>query len=1132
MKLTNVAIDNRTSVFILILIIIILGVSAYLTLPRESAPDISIPLVIVSTPYIGVSPEDIESLVTKKIEKEINGISEVKNITSSSFEGYSLIRVEFESGYNIDDALQKVRDKVNKAEPELPPDVEKPEIIEINFSEFPILTLNIAGPYGLVKLKDIAEDLKDEIEKVSGVLDIKINGGIEREVKIDVDLNKLNHYNVRFDDILNAINNENKTIPGGSIDVNNSSFLVRIPGEFNKPYIIENIIVKLHEGQPVYVKNLADVTYGFKDRTSFARLNANDAVSVDVTKRVGENIIRIADDVKAIIAAKEKELPADLQLYISTDYSKDIKKQVMELENNIFSGLVLVVGVLFFFLGVRNAMFVAIAIPLSMLISFFILQAMNVTLNFVVLFALILALGMLVDNAIVIIENIYKFLEDGESLLNAAKKGSAEVAWPVLTSTMTTVAAFFPLLFWTGVTGEFMFYIPLVLIITLLSSLFVALIINPVVASVLMKLEKPGDKPETFIQKLTYPFNRTTHFFVDVLLPKILELYKEFLEKALGAPRPKGRRINYRNWFGLLAIVLYFFIIGSVSSILPGLLLILVSIALGIGILVLFTNSRLRVLWATFLILLNITEFYCVLGHGVEFFPSVQPQRIYISLESPSGTNINMSDNIVKSIEKKLAEFNSKDIKDVLAVVGASSNPFDGGSNSTPNKSTITIQFVDYETRAQSSSKTMEEIRDIVLRTAGAEVLVKKEDVGPPVGPPVNIEISGEDYTTLGNYASLVSDRIKDVPGLVDLNDDYDAGRPEVRVDIDREKAALYGMNTGMVANAVRTAINGATASKYRVDEDEFDITVRLRKDQRNNLDALKNLKIIYNNDKGKTLSVPLIAIADIEQSKGPGAIKRKNLKRVITVTANTQEGFNANEVLDNVKAQLADLKLPPGYFISFTGQNEEQDKASAYLGKAFSIALLMIFMILVIQFNSLSQPLIIMSAVIISLIGVFIGLILYAMPFGIIMTGIGVISLAGVVVNNNIVLIDYINVLRRRGLSRREAVVNAGLRRFRPVTLTAITTILGLIPLTFGFGFDMYSLSFTGGGESAEFWKSMGIAVIFGLAFATVLTLVIVPVMYSALDDLPDAVKQLWEMIKSSINRLIRFITRKPAQV
>lgn len=1130
MKLTNVAIDNRTSVFILVLIIIILGVSAYLTLPRESAPDISIPLVIVSTPYVGVSPQDIESLITKKIEKEINGISEVKNITSSSFEGYSLIRVEFESGYNIDDALQKVRDKVNKAEPELPPDVEKPEIIEINFSEFPILTLNIAGPYGLVKLKDIAEDLKDEFEKVSGVLDVNINGGVEREVQVDVDLNKLNHYNIRFDDIINAINNENRTIPGGSIDVNNSSFLVRIPGEFDKPYIIENIIVKLHEGQPVYVKNLAEVKYAFKDRSTFARLNSNDAVSVDITKRVGENIIRIADDIKAIIEDKRQELPGDLQLYISTDMSEDIKKQVMELENNIFSGLVLVVGVLFFFLGVRNAFFVAIAIPLSMLISFFILQAMNVTLNFVVLFALILALGMLVDNAIVIIENIYKFLEDGETLIDAAKKGAAEVAWPVLTSTMTTVAAFFPLLFWTGVTGEFMFYIPLVLIVTLLSSLFVALVINPVIASALMKLEKPGDSSKTVFQKITRPFNRVTHYFVDILLPRILTRYKKLLEKALDKPRPKGRKIHLRNWLGLISILVFFFIVGSITEFVSGVVLILISLVLGISIILLFTNNRLRVLWGTFLLLLNITEFYGVLGHGIEFFPDVQPQRIYINIESPSGTNINMSNNIVKSIEKKLTELNSKDIKDVLAVVGASSNPFDGGS-STPNKSTVTIQFIDYSDRSQSSMKTTEEIRDMVLQTAGAEVLVKKEDVGPPVGPPVNIEISGEDYQMLGSFASQVREIIKSVPGLVDLNDDYDDGRPEVSLRIDREKAALYGMNTGLIANSVRTAINGATASKYRVDEDEFDITVRLREDQRNSVDALKNIKIIFNNDQGKTINVPLIAIADIEQAKGPGAIKRKNLKRVITVTGEAQEGYNANEILDSVKSSLASFRLPPGYAIDYTGQNEEQDKASAYLGKAFSIALLMIFLILVIQFNSLSQPLIIMSAVIISLIGVFIGLILYGMPFGIIMTGIGVISLAGVVVNNNIVLIDYINVLRRRELTRRDAIVDAGLRRFRPVTLTAITTVLGLIPLTFGFGFDVYSMTFTGGGESAEFWKSMGIAVIFGLAFATVLTLVIVPVMYSTLDDLPDAVRQIWNMIKNGIGKIVRLILRKPAR-
>jgi multidrug efflux pump subunit AcrB len=1120
MKLTDVAINNRTSVLILIVIIVILGISAYVSLPREAAPDISIPLVIVSTPYFGVSPQDIETLVTQKIEKELNAIGEVKSITSSSFEGYSLIRVEFESGYSIDDALQKVRDKVNKAESKLPPDAETPEIIELNFSEFPILTLNIAGPFGLVKLKDIADDLKDEFEKIDGVLEVKVSGGMEREVKVDVDMIKLNHYNIRFDDIINSINNENKTIPGGSIDFNNSSFLVRIPGEFDKPYIIENIIVKLKDGYPVYVKDIAQVSYGFKDRTSFARLNGHDAVSIDISKRAGENIINIADKVKEILAKKRLEYPPDLQLYISADQSLDIKRQVRELENNIFSGLFLVVLVLFFFLGVRNAFFVAVAIPLSMLISFFILQAMNITLNFVVLFALILALGMLVDNAIVIIENIYKFLEDGDSLIEAAKKGTGEVAWPVVTSTITTVAAFFPLLFWPGIVGEFMFYIPLVLIVTLLSSLFVALVINPVIASRYMRLEKHGEKRVTLMQRILYPFDRTTHFFVDVMLPKVLDSYQKTLEAALDLPRVKGQKIHKRNWYGLLSIFGFFIIISIVYSVLPKLVVIAVSIILGTLIIFLFTNNRLKVLWGTLFLLFLITEIYSAFGHGIEFFPQGQPPRIYVSLEAASGTNIDLSNSVVTTIENKLKALNSENIKDILAVVGKSSNPFDGGSM-TPNKSTVTIQFVDYENRTESSLEMTENIRDAILQTAGADVIIKKQDMGPPVGLPVNIEISGDDYTILGELSKLISTRIEDVPGIVDVKDDFDDGKPELKVDIDREKAALYAMNTGMIANAVRTAVNGATASKYRVDEDEYDITVRLQESQRKNLDALNNLNIIYNNDKGKTLSVPLISIAKIERSQGPGAIRRKNLTRVITVTGDAEEGFNQNAVLDSVKIRLANFNLPPGFAIDYTGQNEEQAKASAFLGKAFMVAILLIFLILVIQFNSLSQPLIIMSAVIISLIGVFIGLIVYAMPFGIIMTGIGVISLAGVVVNNNIVLIDYINVLRKRGMSRREAIITAGMRRFRPVTLTAVTTVLGLIPLTFGYGFDIYSFSIQTGGESADFWKSMGIAVIFGLTFATVLTLIIVPTIYSALDDAPIALRDIKEFIKYKIFRL-----------
>jgi multidrug efflux pump subunit AcrB len=582
---------------------------------------------------------------------------------------------------------------------------------------------------------------------------------------------------------------------------------------------------------------------------------------------------------------------------------------------------------------------------------------------------------------------------------------------------------------------------------------------------------------------------------------------------ALGPPRDPEQKVNRKNKIGLLSILIFFIVDGAITNLLPGGITIIISVSLGIGILFIFTNNKLRVLWGTFLMLFSITQIYALFEHGVEFFPKTQPPRIFISVDAPSGTRLEMSNMISKEIEKKLNDLDDRNLKDVVAVVGASNNPFDGGS-STPNKSTLTVQFVDFDDRDQSSLITTEKIRDIVVKTAGADVLVEQQNMGPPVGAPINIEISGEDYETLGMLAEMVREKIKSVPGVVDLKDDFDVGKPEFRVEVDREKAALYSMNTGLIASAIRTAINGSTASKYRVGEDEYDITVRLKEDQRSDLNALKTLEIIYNNKKGTTLSVPLISVASITRSKGPGAIRRKDLKRVITISSNVKEDFNENDVLNKVKEVLSDVNLPPNYTIEFTGQNKEQEKASAFLGKAFMIAILLIFLILVIQFNSLSQPLIIMSAVVISLIGVFIALIVYAMPFGIIMTGIGVISLAGVVVNNNIVLIDYINVLRRKGIDRREAIIRAGLRRFRPVTLTAITTIVGLIPLTFGFGFDIYSISFSGSGESAEFWRSMGIAVIFGLAFATVLTLIIVPTFYSTLDDVVTVTRRAWQKI------------------
>ncbi len=1104
MKLTEVSIDNRTSVFILILVIIIGGVFSYMSLPREAAPDVQIPLVIVATPYFGVSPEDIESLVTQPIEKELNGISEVKEITSSSTEGFSNIKVEFDSGFDIDDALQKVRDKVDKAEKELPDDVEKPQIIELNFSEFPIFTYNISGPLSLVKLKDIADDMKDDIENIDGVLEVKISGGLEREVKVDVDINKLIHYNIRFDDIIEAIQSENKTIPGGSIDLGNSSFLVRVPGEFDKPYIIQDLIVKMKDGFPVYVKDVAKVDYSFAERSTYARLNGADCVTLNISKQTGSNIIDIADGIKNIISEYELSLPESIQFAVTVDMSNDIRRSVKNLENNIFSGLVLVLLVLFVLLGLRNATFVALAIPLSMLISFIVLSMLDITLNFVVLFALILALGMLVDNAIVIIENTYKFLEEGADLLTAAKQGAKEVAWPITTSTLTTLMVFGPLMFWPGIIGDFMKYLPITLIITLTASLFVALVINPVLASKYMKLEKKGEeKSNTFWGKVLKPLHKITHFFGDNLLPKTIGIYESKLRKVLGEDRDPNKKVNKRNWLGIIALVLFLFVYGIINSIpqLPSFVALLLGTALGIGVIFVFTNLRLKVLASSFLLLVIIINLYGMFGHGVEFFPAVDPERVFVNIESPTGTNIEASNQIAKNIEKQLSKFTEVDVREYVANVGSSSNQFDA-TTATPNKSTITIQFVNFHNREQSSLITADEIRDAIINIAGADVEVKKEEHGPPVGVPIGVEIIGEDFDKLGGLSEDIIKEISAIDGIVDLKDDYDGGRPEIRINIDREKAALYQMNTSVIANSIRTAINGFTASKYRINEEEYDIKVRLQKDQREDVEILNNMRIVYNTKKGKTMSVPLVSVATIEYTKGPGSIKRKDLKRVVTITGNVDAAFNANEVLQQVKVMLAEYNLPQDYRIEYGGQDKEQKKAANFLTKAFIIGFMGIMMILVIQFNSFSQPLMIMIAVAISLVGVFIGLTVMAMPFGIIMTGIGVISLAGVVVNNNIVLIDYINILRERGLSIKDAALRAGVRRFRPVVLTAITTILGLIPLTFGFGFDIYTFSIESGGADSAFWRPMGVAVIFGLLFGTILTLVVVPVMYSVFSD------------------------------
>jgi CzcA family heavy metal efflux pump len=1055
MRIANVAIDNRVAVYILIALITVIGWNTYTSMPRESAPDITIPLVIVSTPYIGVSPIDIEGLVTQPLERALRSLKDIKQISSVSKEGLSTVRVEFNTGIDMDEALRRARDEVNSTRPELPSDILDPIVSEINFSEFPIMFVNVTGDVGLARLKNVAEDLQDKAEAIPGVLRADLIGGIEPEVQVDVDVYRLNAYQLGFDDLVSAIRAENLSVPGGTIDDGQTNYAIRIPGEFKKVTPLEDIVVKIQNGKPIYIRDVATVEYSFEDRQTYARLNGEEVVTLAVRKSAGENLLRIAAEVKAVLTEEEDLLPSGIRLEITNDQSVDIRRSVRELENSILTGMFLVVLALFTFFGFKNALLVSTAIPLSMLIGFMILGMMNITLNFVVLFGLVLALGILVDDAVVVIENIYRHQQEyKKDAITAAKDAVSEVAVPVTSSTITTIAPFVPLLFWPGVVGEFMWYLPVTLIATLGASLFVAFVISPVQGAQWINYRREIQKAR---EDLEHP-----HWYKKY--NPITWLYHKVDEKAF--PWMQAKYVTTLRWTlahrGLT-------IAGSLG-------LLVVTIVL-----------------------------FGILNSGVEFFPNLEPNQVNVNIEAPAGTSLDVTNMISSEIERRLQSIPGKnDMEFVLANAGTSDDPFDFGGQGTSNKGRVSINFFDKSLRERSTFRTLEEIRKSSARIAGADVLVTKQEMGPPVGAPVSIEISGEDYDQLASLSGRIQNQIRDIRGLFDLKDDYNSGKPEIEVIVDREKAGALWTNTGQIAGTIRTAISGTEASQYRVGEDEYKIRVRLQENQRQSKQDLDNLRVTFMNRRGQLLSIPISTVADIRMSSGLTDIRRKDLKRVVTITGNV-EGRVASEVLADVKDRLGSFELPNGHTLKFTGKDEEQKKAEAFLGQAFMITLLLVFLILVSEFNSVKVPFIIMLSVLLSLIGVLMGLILTQTPFSVIMTGVGVIALAGIVVKNAIVLLDFAKRKRMEGLPLDEALLEAGRTRLRPVLLTATTTILAILPLATGVDFDWRDLHFVTGAESAGFWGPLGIAVIFGLTISSFLTLVIVPTFYSLLESWTD---------------------------
>lgn len=1129
--LTTFSLKNGTMVMFLTFLIVVVGVITYVTLPKDSYPEIKQSIVYIGTPYPGNSPVDMENLVTRPIEKEINTISEVDNIKSTSVQDYSTIIVEFDPKVRVEDALTKVKDAVDRAKPKLPQDLPAdPNVFDINFSEFPIMNINLAGNYTLEELKEYAEYLEDEIEKISEISKADIRGIDDKEVKIQVNPYELEARQLSFRDIEDAVRGENLTQSGGNVLDGGVRRTIRVIGEFSNPKQLEDIVVKHEKGNIVYLKDVATVQFDYVEPVSYARLKKEPVVMVDVVKRSGENLIHATDKIRGVLErAKADVFPKDLRVSITNDQSSFTQEMVSSLENNIISGVIVVVIILLLFIGTRNALFVGMAIPLSMFLTFIVLQWLGMTINMMVLFGLIMALGMLVDNGIVVVENIYRLRAEGYSMWNATRLGVGEVAVPIISSTATTVAAFIPLMLWPGIMGQFMRYLPITLTVSLTASLFVALVINPVFIMRYMKLE--GEK-------------QTNHFAIlrntaILTVGGLLFIANARLGLIQGVLVPNV-------WFGNLLVLLALLTVLNVYILVPA------SRWFQSVVLPKIENAYVKtiafalrypgqIFTVTVLLLFLSFAMLFIAQPKVLFFPESDPKYVNVFVEFPVGADIQETNEFTRAIEDKVlksVEPYGSVVESVIANVGAGTgDPNDMssiGQAESPNKARITVNFVDFKYReGVSTSKIMEEIRGAVGGYPGVAVTVQKNSDGPPTGAPISIELVGDDLEVLIAEGEKMRNYINEqgIGGIEKLKLDIETGKPELLVNIDREKARRFGLSTYSVADEVRTSLFGKEISKYKEGEDDYKIQLRLDDRYRYNVDALMNKSITFRDQStGKISQVPISSVAKAELSSTYGSVRRKDLKRQITISSNVVGGFNPTEVNDKIKASLDDYQLPVGYSYKFGGEQEKQAEEMAFLSNALILAVFLIFLIIVAQFNKLTAPLIIMTAVLFSTIGVFLGLVIFNMEFIIIMTMIGIISLAGIVVNNAIVLLDFVELEKKR---KREqtgvdltlpevmtAITQAGKTRLRPVLLTAITTILGLIPLATGLNIDFiklfsaYNPDFYIGGDSVAFWAPLSWTIIFGLTFATFLTLVVVPVMYLLTEQV-----MFWIRKKTGIN-------------
>jgi multidrug efflux pump subunit AcrB len=1093
---TSWSIDNKTSIYVLAIIISVFGIFSYNSIPKEQFPEIVIPTILVNTFYPGTSPSDIENLITKPLEKGMKSISGVKKVTSSSVQDFSVISVEFQSDMEVAEAKQRVKDEVDRAKKDLPQTgiTEGPTVMDIDISQIPIMYVNLSGKYTLDRLKKYAEVMQDRIEGLKEITRVDIVGALNREIQVNVDMYKLQAASLSFNDVIGQISSENVTMSSGGIDMQGMKRSVRVVGEFKDIETLRNVVISSSRGAKVYLKDIAEIKDTYAERESYARLNGENVITLNIIKKSGQNLLDASDKIKEITADLEKnKFPNDLKITTTGDQSVYTRTTLKDLNNTIIIGFILVTIVLMFFMGLTNAIFVGLSVPLSMFLAYIFMPTIGFTMNMLVMFSFIFALGIVVDDAIVVIENTHRiFKKQKMDISTAAKFAAGEVFIPILSGTLTTMAPFFPLAFWPGVIGKFMMFIPVTIIITLTASLFVAYIINPVFAVTFMKPDEEeiqtmsrkrifttagiiaglgvvlhmSDMPAVANLVLFLAFSFVAHnlwgykailHFQKSIIPKTLDRYEQFLNWVLEKRRP------------------YFLLYG-----LTGLLFVTI-----------------------FIMSLFPTK--------VVFFPEMEPNAIYTLIKLPVGTDIKVTDSITYEVEKRVMNVvgdNNSLVESVISnvAVGASESEFDIG-NPTPNKGKVTVNFVEFSKRnGESTVPYMQLIRDAVKGIPGAEITVSMPAGGPPTGKPINIEITSEDFEEL----TATSDRLikyinsQQIPGIEELKSDFDKNKPEVVIEIDRVRANQVGISTGQIGMELLTAIYGNEASKYRDGEDQYPIQVRYQYDQRSNIDKLLNTKITFMDlSSGQLKQIPLATLAKVTYLNSYSGINRLNSKRIVTVSSNVLTGYNANEIVASIREALPDFQKTDNVDIKITGEQEDQEESGAFLGKAMLLALCLILFIMITQFNSISKPLIIVTEVIFSVIGVLLGFMITRMEISIVMTGMGMVALAGIVVRNGILLVEFTDILKERGLKTRDAIIQAGKTRITPVMLTAMAAILGLFPLAIGFNIDFVGLfrSFEPhihfGGDNVAFFGPLSWTIIFGLSFATFLTLIFIPVMY-----------------------------------